>query len=279
MPITGGVKFFGDNVALYEAGGYVIASTGQVAALNIIDKLSSTHWLSVGSNDATAETLLLTFGSSTISRLLLPDLNWKNFTVQYWNGSAWTNFASVVGLDGALSGISETAFAHDTAYYEFTPVTTSQLKITINTTQMANEEKYLATVMLTTELGTFQGYPAIKAPTFSHRPRRDQMLSGRKKIVKQQAAFSVTVNFKDYPVSGYGADTDLVFSLCERETPFYIWLCGGRYGATYFSYDMPGWRLRDCFRVQTASDVTSEWTKNLYRSAQNLGNILFEEHV
>jgi hypothetical protein len=279
MAITGGVKFFGDNVALYEAGGYVVASTGQVVALNIIDKLSYTSWRSVGSNDSTTETLTVTFGSSTITRLLLLDFNWKNYTVQYWNGTTWVNFTSVVGLDGSKSAISETAFADNSAYYEFASVTTTQIKITVNTTQTANAEKYLATLMLTTELGTFAGFPKIEAPTFSRNPRTNQMLSGRKKIVKQPSVFAVTVTFENYPVLGYGADSDLVFSLFDREAAFYIWLCGGRRGTNYFSYDVPGWRLKDVFRVQTDTDITSEWSDNMYKRGQNLGSILFSEHV
>lgn len=279
MAITGGVKIFDDNVALYEAGGGVVASTGAVIQNNIIDKLSYTYWRSVGSSDATTETLTITFGSSSISRILLLDHNWKNYTVQYWNGSAWTHFASVVGLDGSKSNITETAFADDSSYYEFTPVTTTRIKITINTTQTANAEKYLATVMVTNEIGTFSGYPKIETPTFSRNPRTSQMLSGRKKIVKQISVFSVTLTFKNYPVLGYGADSDLMFSLFDRETPFYVWLCGGKRGSNYFSYSEPGWRLKDCYRVQTDTDITSEWTDNLYKSGQNLGSIVFSEHV
>jgi hypothetical protein len=500
MPITGGIKFFDENPALYDNGGGVSASSGQVVANNCIDKLRSTFWTSVGSNDTTAETLTISFGSSTISRLLLLDHNWKDFTAKYWNGSAFADFTSVIGLDGSvpstplyavmqssvgpisvidygssafnpnytdswtvsawlytdlvyapsilnsrvsgstnkglsilvntngsisvvlahdvagvalisintsadlipantwkhvavtysgngaasgfkvyvdgnqvstttlfdtlgglstvsttatqttdlsgfftnlaifknhvensgriadlfgvgrngdLSGLSsysdlsywyrlrgnandskgahnattidvsygpeygivETAFADDTSYYEFDPVTTTQLQIVINKTQVADAEKYIATVFPTTELYTLSGYPKVTGATLSPNARAIQMLSGRNRIIKQPQAFSVTLGFSNYPVLTYGADIDAMLGLIDRETPFYIWLCGGRRGATYFSYAVRTWRLKDCYRVQTDSQFSAEWTANLYKSGQNLGELLFTEHV
>ena len=280
MAITGGIKFFADNALLYDAGGSCVASSGTVVENNCIDKLSYTYWTSVGSNDSTVETLTLTFGSATLTRLLLLDHNWKQFTVQYWNGSSFVDFTSVVGLDGALGGgISESGFADDSAYYEFDAITTTIIKITVTKTQTVNAQKYIATIIATTELATLQGYPTVDPVTYMRNARTMQMLSGRVKIVKQPEVFQATISFKNYPVLTYGADVDAIRTLVTRETPFHMWLCGGRRGSTYFSYPIKGWGLKDCPRVQIDSDFASTWSSNIYKNGQNLGDLVFTEHV
>lgn len=278
--ISGGIKFFSDNPALSENGGSISSATsGSVASANILDKLSYTYWTSVGSNDTTTETIVIAFPNATISRLLLLDHNWKQYTVKYWNGFSFVDFAAVSGLDGSISVISESTFADDSSYYEFTQITTTQIQITVTKTQSANAQKYLATFFPTAEIGTMSGFPKVDPVNFTRTPRTSQMLSGRVKIVKQPQTVSITLGFANYPVLSYGADVDLVLSLVDSEIPFYIWLCGGRRGSNYFSYQIRGWDLKNCYRVQIDSDVALTWTDNLYKSGQNLGSLVFTEHV
>jgi hypothetical protein len=279
MAITGGVKFFGDNVALYEAGGYVIASTGQVVALNIIDKLSYTSWRSVGSNDSTVETLVVTFGSSTITRLLLLNHNWKNFTVQYWNGSTWVNFTSVVGLDGSKSAISETAFADNSAYYEFASVTTTQIK---------NHDQHHSDGERREVPGDADGHdrarhlrrlPKDRSTDVQPQSQDQSDAVGSKEDREAAAGLCLHRDVRELP----GARLRRRFRsrfLALRSRGTVLRLALRRQArANYFSYDVPGWRLKDVFRVQTDTDITSEWSDNMYKRGQNLGSILFSEHV
>lgn len=158
MSITGGIKFFEPNMTLAVNGGSITASTGQVATPYAIDRNNFTYWRSVSSNDTITETLEVDFPSMiTIDRLLFLDINWKGFTVKYDVAGTWTNFASVIGIDGGISTITETAFADNTAYYEFTQVTTGKILISITTTQTANQEKYVSQIIATKEIGTLLG--------------------------------------------------------------------------------------------------------------------------
>ncbi len=279
MSISGGIKFFAENYALSDNGGAVTVSSGSVAANYAIDKLPYTYWTSVGSNDSTQETITVSFASQAITRILLLDHNWKDYTVKYWNGSAYVHFASVVGMDGSMTNITETAFADSSSYYEVASVTTTLIQIKVNKTQTADAQKYIATIMPTIELGTFAGFPTINPVNLTRTVRTMQMLSGRVKMVKQPAAFSVTLSFQNYPVLSYSADINVITTLIDRETPFYIWLCGGRRGSNYFSANMRGFRLQDVYRVQIDSDYVSNWTDNIFRSGQNLGDLVFTEHV
>lgn len=279
MAISGGVKFFGENACLIDGAASIAVSSGSAVKDYAIDKNAASFWTSVGSNDITQESLVVTFGSTSISRILLVDHNFKGFTVKYWDGAAYQHFAGVVGLDGTKTNITETAFADTTAYYEVTPVTTTRLQILVTTAQTVNAQKYIATIFASTELGTLVGFPKIDAVQVNRNPRTMTMLSGKVNIVKSNQVFACTLNFSPYSVgSAYVADLDLMMTLFDRATPFHIWLSGGRRGTGYYSYTLRGWRLKDLFRVQMDPQVALSYTDSIYRNPVNF-NVQFLEHV
>jgi len=149
--ITGGVKFFENNKALFRDGNTVSATTNDSAAKFMLDISKYTRWESIGSNDTIIETLTINLKSSeTLDRLILIEHNFKSFTVKYNGGSDFTN---VVGLDGALGGgISETTFDKNTAYYEFDSVSVDSITIEITTTQTVDAEKFMTQFIATSEL-------------------------------------------------------------------------------------------------------------------------------
>lgn len=271
--ISGQIKFFDKSRCLYADGSSATASSGNASANFALDRNTNTYWRSVSSNDTVTETFQITFASNqTLSRILLLDHNWKQFTVKYDLSGVWTDFASVVGLDGALGGgISETAFADDSAYYEFTPVTTGKILITVTKTQTANQDKYLNQAIVTTELGTLVGYPNVKDVTYQAFPRIQKVLSGKDIVQKSEQGFQCKLDFSNYPPDSNGSpDFDLMASLFDRDDNFMIWLCGGRRGSTYFKYALRGFRLRDCPTVQMVTPLSVNYTENVYINPLNL---------
>lgn len=277
MAITGGVKFFGKNLVLEEDGGSIVASSGDIVSAYAIDKNPVTFWESVGSDDATTETLTLTFDEVEIDRLILQNHNWKDFNVQYWTGAAWAHFASVVGLDGAKANITETAFAQDTAYYEFTAVTTTKLRIQVLKTQVVDDQKYIAQVIACTEIGTLQGWPKIKNVKHSRNSRKKEMLSGKVLVQPGIDSFACKLDFQNYPAS-YSADLDLAMELFDREDPFLVWLCGGAYGSAKFRKTLRGFRLQDVYLMHVVADVPVEYMGGGYLNPVGI-ELALEEHV
>lgn len=268
MAISGGIKFFKKSKNLYADGATITASSGDASAPYSIDRNPFTYWRSVASDDTTTETITLTFPESvTIDRLLLIDINWKGFVVKYFSGGSYVHFASVTGIDGSKSNITETAFADDTAYYEFTPVTTTSIQITITTTQTADEQKYCNQIVFTEELGTLEGYPQVKGMTHSRNEREKEMLSGKSLVLKSEESFEVTLDFNSYPNS-LSDDIVLAFALYDREENFIIWLCGGRRGA-YFGYQLKGWRLKDIYTCQVVGGIKPTFSNNQYKNTVN----------
>lgn len=270
MSVSGGIKFFETNLADSQTGATASASSGDVGAAFILDRNIYTVWRSVGSDDVTTETIEITLDASeTFSRLFLISHNFKEFTVQYWDGG-WTDFANVIGVNGATSSIiSETVYALGTAYYEFDEVVSDIILITATKTQTPNEEKFLNSLVVTTELGTLQGFPGIRDATKDKKLRKSILLNGRSFITKSLEVFRSLIDFKNYPPD-LEADIDLAYELFDRDNNFYVWLCGGRAGEPYFQYQLRGFRLEDLILSQVVNIFKDKYRKNTYSSMVNL---------
>lgn len=280
MSIGGGIKVFNTSQNLVQDGNSATATSGNSAANYGIDRNPDTYWRTVGSTDAATETYTISLsGSKTITRILLLDINWKNFDVMYDVGGTWTDFTSVVGMDGSKASVAETAFADNSAYYEVASVSTTAIRIRVTSTQIANAQKYLAQAIFTTELGTLVGYPEISALENDRNARVHQTISGRCLVQKSTETMGILLNFKNYPhASAYNADVDLMMTLFDMETPFLVWLCGGRRGTTRFGYTLRGFRLKDCYQMQITKAFKMKYSDNIYKNGLNM-QIQLEEHV
>ncbi len=260
MTISGGVKFFDKSLCLLKDGAAVAASSADAAADNVLSMNRYLRWDSVGSDDTTTETLTITFPTATIDRLFIVGHNLKEYTITH--GAIPTAFLSVVGVDGAKSGIVETAVTENTSYYEFTPISTNQINISAVKTQVADEEKYITIFAVTEELGTFVGFPSIQ-PAIDSNEKRAQVQSGKFITQKGFEVFSAKIALEHTDQD----DIDLVNEIYERQEPFLIWLCGGRYGESYFSVDFKAWRLEDLYQVQTFGGIQNRFRSDIYTSS------------
>lgn len=260
MAITGGIKFFEKSKCLSKDGATIVASSGDSASAYMLSMNRYFRWDSVGSDDTTTETITITFPSTTISRLCITDHNLKDFSVTY--GAGASAFANVVGIDGATSGIAETAFTENTAYYEFDSVTTTQLNISATKTHIVDAQKYINMIIATEEIGTLAGYPEIKANT-SANEKRAKTNSGRYKTQKGYEVFEAKLE-SEYTSQD---DIDIFNTLFEAQEPFLIWPCGARYGVSNFSVDIKNWRLKDIYQVQTFSSINTDWRGGIYISS------------
>lgn len=156
MAITGNAKVFYKNYLYGLDTSNVIVSTGVSDNLVIKDKYK--RWFSVGSNDTITETIEVTFpATKTVNRIILNTMNWKEFNAQYWNGSAYVDFAGVISDSNSTpaASLSETINTQDCKYYEVTSVSTLKVKFSITKTITVNAQKYVGNVYVGQEIGTF----------------------------------------------------------------------------------------------------------------------------
>jgi len=210
--------------------------------------------------------------TTTITRLLFLDHNWKQFTVKHDLAGVFTDFTTVVGLDGALGGgITETTFADDTAYYEFDSVTTTRIQITVKKTQTTDAEKFISQIIATKELGTFVGFPIVDRLTMSRNSRSKKVLSGKSLVQKSEESNNFQLRFKNYAVGlTFTADMSLMYTLFDRENNFLVWLSGGRRGTDFFRFTLRPFELKQVFQMQIDRDIRQSYSKNVYINAANL---------
>lgn len=282
--ITGGSKFFNTSLCLAANGatGSSAPSNGSSTVQYCLDRNPYSYWYTSGSNDATTEVLTIFFPtSSLISRLLLLDHNFKNYTIKYLSSGVYVDFTAAVGLNGALSlgKIAETGFSDSSSYYEFDPVTTNSIQISISTTQVTNADKFLNTLIATTEIGTLAGFPTIKQVTVDRNSKIKKTLSGRFSIQKADETAAFQLSFKSYPsATVYNVDIDLMMSLHDLDVPFLVWLCGGRRGPTYFNYTLRGFRLKDVYQMQLDKALNLSYTQSVSKNSLN-AEVSFQESI
>jgi len=260
MSMSGGISFFDKSLSLYKDGAQAAASSNTPDQNLLLSGNKYYKWQSIGSDDLTTETITITLANTiSISRIFLLNHNFKNFQIQYDNGSP-ADFTGVTGLDSySGSSIDVTNFARDTAYFEFTPVTTDTIIITADTTQTADAEKFLQQFIATNEIGTLTGYPKLNGISIDRNIRKEEAHSGRFQIQKgyEVAGFDLSLNY--YPEQG---DIDLLDSLHDRENPFLVWLCGGL--PDQFRIKQRGFNLSDLYQMQIDDSLRNSYEKNVY---------------
>ena len=195
-------------------------------------------------------------------------INFKEFTVKYDVASVWTDFTGVTGYNNVSlpSGITETAFAEETAYYEVDSISTTGIQITATKTQTADEEKIIYNLFTTVELGTLQPFVQISPFGFSRKSRQSESLSGLANIQKGYEKMAFALDFQNH---GNQADMDLITTLYNRDKSFLVWPSGGRSGSSYFKYEVKGYNLRDIFNMQTSGGISPSWPGSIYLTAPN----------
>ncbi len=270
MTISGGIKVLEKSSSLFKDGSSAVSTSATGSINNILSMNRFLRWDTIGSDDITAETITITIPSTAMSRIFIVGHNLKDFSITYDVGL--TAFTNVVGVDGTKTGIVETAFSENTAYYEFDSVTTTQINIIATKTQVANEQKYITVFITTDEIGTFEGYPNVKPETDANE-KRSQVQTGKYITQKNFETFRAQIS-SEHTDQG---DINIIESMYESQEPFLIWLCGGKYGTDNFAVDFKNWRLQDLYQVQTYNNLKTIWRDNSYIGSPMTGIKLAEE--
>lgn len=262
MSVSGGVKFFRRNFALFSDGASVTATTNEDGAKFILSSSTFARWFSVNSNDDTEEILTITFSNQkTINRIMMLDINLKEFDVKYFDGLEFVDFDNIIGVNSNESqSINEDSFELSSAYFEFDQVTTSQVQIRARKTQEPNEEKKITTFIATQEIGTLLGYPKV-ASSLSNNEKSSKALSQRSVIQKTYERIKIKLTFKTHP---FQEDLNTIEELFDSIDSYLIWPCGGRTGREFFKINQKAWRLEDIYNVQNQGVMKSDFTKNIY---------------
>jgi hypothetical protein len=257
MTITGNVKFFGINqIDENTTPTFTSANTALLDFLFDNDRL--TRLTSIGSNDATPEVWVLDFGSSkTFDRIFIDNHNIKSGKLEYWNGVAYVDFSSAIAWS---------ANATVTHYYEFNSVTTTKIRLTMNTTMTVNDQKRVGSLIAFSEIGSVLVNPSKLTPIWPERSVNHRGSKNGSIYVIFGRKYKATIQFSDASIT----DIVLFETLKNYATSFYIYPCGGS-GQVEL-----GFRLQDIFFVNYTNEFNPDLNGNLYGIGQTLTMIVEE---
>jgi hypothetical protein len=239
------------------------ASEGQSFASYVQNRSNRNAWITTGSVDANNTTFTMDLGDTrTIAEILLVKHNFKAFTIKYWNGSAYVNFATP---------IAETVNTKATSWYTVTPVQTQKIQIVITGTMVANSDKFLYQLILTERIGKLQGWPVIERPSLSKNRKANVMLSGKTSLAQNVGGFSCELRVDQWNID---ADLTVVERLFDYQEGFLVWLCGG--DDTQFAHKRQGYRLEDVFTMRCVNDYSPAWVNGQYRTGLQISMKLAE---
>lgn len=216
------------------------------------DRKNNTGWFTFGSNDAANTQIDVDMvDAKNIDHIILIKHNFAAYTIQYWNGAAYTDFSTAINVSGNTA---------ETTEHTFDSVNTTKIRLIITGTIVANADKKCRQFIVTEKIGAgqFEGWPIVK-PTLSLNRRVNFTPSGKAYVVESAQSYQV-----DLSVLSWKSDTDLtiVEEMFFNNSAFLVWPCGG--DESQFSTVRRGYRLEDIFLMKCVNEWKPEYYKGNY---------------
>lgn len=251
------IIFFRKNWADFERSNISVSATeGSSTASYILDRSNRSAWGTSGSVDSNNTQMIVNMGDvGTIDSILLLKHNFKSFLLEYLDpiSSIWTTIASPTGVTTGSS------------FYKFQAIQTSQIRLTIYGTQVANTDKVLCQFIATSQIGQLQGWPIISKPTLARNLVEKKMLSGKSYVLQNVGYYAASLSVQNWSSP---ADLGVVEALFNNSEGFLYWPCGG--DQTQFSSVRQGYRMEDIYLVRCKNEFSPEWAQGLYKAGMKM---------
>lgn len=246
------VKFYKKNkLDISNEVAVLTASQGNDYVDYVRNRSNESAWVTTGSVDADLTSLEVDFvDERDVDFIFLVKHNFKAYTIQYWNGSSYVDFSTP---------ISETTNTLDVTVHSFTKVSTSKIKLIVQGTMTANQDKFLFQFIATEFIAQFDRYPIIRDPAFDRNLAKTKMLSGKTAVAENVGGFEVTLRLVNTKTA---ADLAIFESLFFSLDGFLVWLSGG--DETQFFTRVKGYRKEDVYLMKCSNDYSPEFVKSLY---------------
>lgn len=258
------IKFFEKNIIDIDTENIAITITDSIASdtgQDYVDFLRNRNndslWATTDSTDAANTQIDIDMTDTyTFDRILLLAHNFKAFTIQYHNGSIYTDFSTA---------INETTNTEATNEYSFTAVLASKIRIIITGAFVVDDDKFLKQLLVCASIGQLEGWPKIDNPTFSISKKQLKLLSGKSYLSRQRGNFSATLSVPNYNVD---ADLDIIEAIYFSAKGVLIWINAG--DSTQFSRTHIIYRPEDIFLVQPKDEFSPALYNSFYQSGIEL---------
>lgn len=230
----------------------VTASQGDDFTTFMRNRNNFTAWVTSGSQDSDNTNIECVFDSDVqLTDIILVKHNFDSYTIQYWNGSSYTDFSTAINVSGNTS---------ETTQHNFTQVTTTQIKLIITGTMTPDDDKFLFQFIATDRIGQLEGWPIIN-PIDDKNRIVSKMLSGKKRIVENIGGLRCSLTVRNWSSD---ADLLIVEQLYNSKEGFLVWLGGGQ--ESQFTAIRVGYRLEDIYLMKTSNEYNPAYVSGIYTS-------------
>ena len=253
------IIFFKKNKIDLEAVDTSIIVTDSVASNNgqefvqyMRNRNNFSAWMTTDSTDAALTQLDISLGDQKlISDIILVGHNLKNYTIQYRSGiGSFLNFSTT---------IAPTADDNSTTYYTFGAVQATDVRIIINGTQVADEDKTIKQLIITERLGKFEGWPQVRSPEFGTNKKVTEMLSGKSRVVEMLENFRCTLDVRHWRKAN---DIALIEQIYFARSGVLMWINSNN--PEQFFTEVRGYRKQDIFLVRPLDEYSPEFVSGIY---------------
>tara|TARA_Y100000296_G_C5096120_1_gene217451 strand:- start:15 stop:788 length:774 start_codon:yes stop_codon:yes gene_type:complete len=233
------IKFFGKNVLNDQTE--VTFSTSFTAKKQFLyDGDLNTSVISQGSDDTTSETFEFDFNTDQSFDYISISSNMKAYTIQYWNGSTYVDFSTLIseskGTDGPY---------HD--LHTFNKVSSQKIKIIGSTTSTVNAEKQIFQLRVFLHkytIPTVDGANKIKTEFTNQMSKIENAQGGVSVLRYGNPKLTATIDFNSISI----ATMDFFESLETNHDPLHVLLDG--------SQNERAFRPKDLYEVEMVNEKT-----------------------
>lgn len=227
------------------------ASQADNATDYLRDRSLFTAWMTTGSVDADNTSLILDWtDSKPVTDIILVECNFKAYTIQYWDGASYVDFATPISVTGNATA---------TVRHSVTSVSTSKIKIIITGTFVADDDKEIKSLIVTDVIGTFNDEYPITKVRFKRNQSNKTTINGAYVVSRTLKYYGATIKLQHCKDDD---DLTLIETLYDSEQSFIFWPCGGT--EQYFSTVRYGWRLEDFFYCKTLNDYEPVFVNDIF---------------
>ncbi len=261
-----GIRFFNksfSDIIRFDLNEILVTMTNNDSFKTfLIDRDLFTKYQSSGADDdlVTVELTIDFLQDRFISDLFLVNTNIKDFELEQFDSGS-SMFVNV---------LTETSNTAETVHKTFTGLTTQKVKLKMNKTIVADEEKELNLFIITSQIGQLEFRPFAR-PNHQANIVENKMIDGKSKFVFNQVQHEFAIEFEHHTNVN---DRQLLQALTDIKDSFLIWPSGG--DTAQFSFTDEGYRLQDIFLVNRANQPSPFFTKNYYRAGTNASMMLKE---
>ena len=260
--ITGRVKFFEENQISINTGARAVDGDGN-SINELLSESNETRWTGTTARPLISIIINKAFRAN---RIIVIDSNADAILIN--------DFRTRLTLRGPVRG---EGIKYNTDYFDFDEQEFSKgdvIGIQFSDGTVDKKPATIKKIIMTTEIGTLEGYPVISRLQFSDNARVFKSKAGQRLISKQQRTLeNLTLSFKNYVNPN---DIELMHQLHRREDPLLIWPSGGK--ESQFRYLQEGIRNQDIYRVQSAGQIGMRLKDGSYYSVMD-SRITFHESI